>query len=137
VQGDKIIETTGKMTSERVLPSDGPRPNLETSFENVGTVLGKPVKMLVTYRSTIRADGSIYGECPAQGLIMCEGGAIATFRAAGAGRFTDTEGSVAFRGAIYCETTSEELSALNGLAVIYEWDVDASGNATFSGWEWK
>ena len=67
---------------------------------------------------------------------MTQGGDTATFKAAGAGKFTNAAGAVAFRGAIYHETASEGLSALNGLAVVYEWDVDEDGNAKFVGWEW-
>ncbi len=134
--GNKIIDSAGKMTNRRVLPSDGPLPKFETSFELTGTILGQNAKTLVTYWSMIRPDGTLYGECPSQGLIMTENGESATFRATGAGNFPNKAGAVAFRGAIYHETASEGLSALNGLAVIYEWEVDEEGNTTFQGWEW-
>ena len=49
----------------------------------------------------------------------------------------DANGAIAFRGTIYYQTASKDWAALNGLAVIYEWDVDAEGNASFQGWEWK
>ena len=65
-----------------------------------------------------------------------QSGDTATFRAAGAGKFTNTAGAVSFRGAIYYASQSAALAALNGLAVVYEWDVDENGNANLKGWEW-
>ncbi len=135
--GELIIEGQGKLTTQRVLPSDGPLPKFELTFEVPGTVLGIASKTIVTYWSEVLANGTLYGECPGQGFVMTEEGDSATFKAAGAGRFTSPGGAVAFRGAIYYETASEKLAALNGLAVIYEWDVDEDGNTTFKGWEWK
>ena len=51
--------------------------------------------------------------------------------------FTNAAGAVAFRGPIYYASQSPVLAALNGLAVVYEWNVDENGKATFKGWEWK
>ena len=135
--GEVIVDGQGKLTTQRVLPSDGPLLKLEVTFELLGTILGRPAKTFVTYWSAVQPDGSLYGECPSQGVVMTEDGESATFRAAGAGNFTGPGGAVAYRGAIYYQTTVESLAALNGLAIVYEWDVDAEGNATFKGWEWK
>jgi hypothetical protein len=33
--------------------------------------------------------------------------------------------------------TSPKLAPLNGMAVLYEWDVDEHGNAQTPLWEWK
>ena len=61
---------------------------------------------------------------------------IATFRASGIGTFT-TEGGASFRGVVYFQASAPSLARLNGIAVVYEWDVDADGNATWELWEWK
>ena len=61
---------------------------------------------------------------------------IGTFRATGAGAFTEDGGST-FRGAVYVQSDAPSLSSLNGKALVYEWDVDASGNATWEIWEWN
>ena len=135
--GEPIAEGQGKLTSQTILPAEGGMPRFEVTFEVLGTLLGKGTKMLVTYKSTMQPDGSVYGECLNQGVVMSQEGDVATFRAAGAGNFTDANGAIAFRGAIYYQTSSQDWAALNGLAVIYEWDVDAEGNASFKGWEWK
>ncbi len=47
--GEMIVDGQSKLTTQRVLPSDGPLLKLEVTFELLGTVLGKPAKTFVTY----------------------------------------------------------------------------------------
>ena len=61
---------------------------------------------------------------------------VATFRATGIGSFTE-DGGVAFKGMVYFQTSAPSLSSLNGASVVYNWDVDPEGNATWELWEWK
>ena len=61
---------------------------------------------------------------------------IATFRATGAGVFTE-DGGAKFRGAVYFTSSVPSLIALNSMCLVYEWDVDAEGTATWNIWEWK
>ncbi len=83
----------------------------------------------------MRADGTLYGECPNQGVVMAADG-IATFRATGIGTFTEDGGS-SFKGMAYFQTSAPSLSSLNGTAVVYDWVVDPEGNASWDLWEWK
>jgi hypothetical protein len=82
--GEKLGEAQAA-TVTRVLPTEGSSPRFETSADGSGTLLGVPVKFLATYWSEVRADGSIYGECPNSGVFMTEDGEAATFIASGAG----------------------------------------------------
>ena len=86
--GVKLGELQGKVTGQRVLPPDGAGPKVETSFEISGTVLETETTMMGTYWSTVRADGTLYGECPLQGVIMTQDGEMGTWGGAGVGRFT-------------------------------------------------
>src|SRR5262249_16089748 len=135
--GQKISEMQGKMTNQRVLPLEQGSPKFEVTFENSGSVLNYPAKMIVTYWSTIMPNGTLYGECPNQGVVMTQSGDTATFRGTGVGKFTNAAGALSFRGTIYCSSQSAALAALNGLAVVYEWDVDENGKGNFTAWEWK
>lgn len=135
--GKMIVDMQGKMTSQRVLPPEQGSPTFESTFEVAGSILNLPAKTIVTYWSTLLPNGTVYGECPNQGVVITQSGETATFRAAGAGNFTNAAGAVAFRGAIYYASQSPALAALNGLAVVYEWNVDENGKAVFKGWEWK
>jgi hypothetical protein len=57
--GEKLGELRGKVTGQRVLPTDGPNPKVETSFEISGALLGVDATMLGTYWSVVRPDGRI------------------------------------------------------------------------------
>ena len=132
--GEKVGSMTAT-TRNKNLPGDGACPKFETSTDGGGTLAGVEVKTMATYSAEMRADGSIYGECPNAGVIMTADG-VATFRATGAGRFTEDGGS-SFRGAVYFQTAAPSLASLNGKAFVYEWDVDSNGDATWEVWEWK
>ena len=121
-------------TTNKALPSDGALPIFETSAEGAGTLAGADVQFLATYSSEMRADGTLYGECPA-GIIMTADG-VATFKATGIGTFT-ADGGATFRGATYFQATAPSLASLNGICTVYDWEVDAEGNATWTLWEKK
>ena len=135
--GDKIGLFEGKITGQRILPSEGEGPKFETTAEISGTILGVAARMIATYWSLVRPDGSLYGECPGQSVTITQDGDMGTFRAAGAGRFTGQGSAVSFRGALYYQGASGKLTRLNGLAVVYEWDVDEHGSCQFGLWEWR
>jgi hypothetical protein len=80
--GEKLAEYRGRVTGQRVLPSDGPYPKVETTFEISGPILGMESTMMGTYWSTVRSDGTLYGECPA-GALMTHEGAMATWTGTG------------------------------------------------------
>lgn len=135
--GEKIGEFRAKVTVQRALPAEGTSPKFETTADGNGTIVGVPARLIGTYWSTVMPDGTLYGECPSQSATITQDGDTGVFRASGAGRFTGPGGAVSFRGALYYQGASGKLARLNGMAVVYEWDVDADGNARFSLWEWK
>ena len=45
--------------------------------------------------------------------------------------------AVAWRGALYFQTTAERLAQLNGIAVVFEFESDESGKTAGKNWEWK
>lgn len=133
--GDKVGELSGRVTGQRVLASEeGPR--VETSFEVTGEFGGMASTLMATYWSRVRPDGTLYGECPHQGVLMTAVG-VGTWSAAGVGWFTGDGSAVSFRGALYLMTAPEELAHLTRVALVYEWDVDADANAKGTFWQWK
>jgi hypothetical protein len=133
--GDKVGVLTGRVTGQRVLPvADGPK--VETSFEISGEFGGVASTFMGTYWAIVRPDGSLYGECPGQGVFMTADGGMGTWTAAGVGRFTGEGSGVSFRGAIYLLTAPASLAELSHSAIIYEWDVDGDGAATGAFWDW-
>lgn len=134
---EKLGEFHGKVTGQRILPPDGSGPKVETSFEVSGTLFGVEATVMGTYWSTVRPDGTLYGECPWQGIIMTKDGDTGSWAGATVGRFKGQGVAVSSRGAIYFQIASRKLARLNGVAVPYEWDIDAQGNVQCHLWEWK
>jgi len=132
--GELISETHGKITGNRVLPSDGETAKVEISFQESGKILGLEITDMGTYWCVARRVG-LYGE--GQGAIMTKDGEMVSWKGQGAGRFTGHGQAVSFRGALYCQTSSTKLGRLNGIAVVYEHDVDENGNTHTKLWEWK
>ena len=130
--GEKISETTGKRIVRRVVSDDPPR--VEVSFEDSGKTLGVNTNGFGTYTSTIRPDGTIYGE--GQGLLMTQDGEGVTWKGSGVGKFT-ANGGVSYRGMLFFRTTSEKLARLNTIGGAFEYEVDPKGGTVSKIWEWK
>jgi hypothetical protein len=134
MQGEKIGEESGKVTSQRVLPNPSGGPKMETSFLASGTILGVGHTTRGTYVAGIRSDGNLFGE--GQGIVMSKEGDMATWIGQGVGTIKK-DGSVSYRGAIYYQTSSAKWSRLNSVAAMFEYEVDAQGNTRAQIWEWK
>lgn len=133
--GEMIGEERGQITVQRVLPSEGGGPRIEVSFAAQGQILGVNTSNMGTYESVIGPDGVIRGE--GQGITMTEDGESATWTANGVGRFTGNGQAANYRGILYFQSASEKLARLNGIAVVFEFDVDENGGIHDKLWEWK
>jgi len=132
--GEKIVEGSGKVISQRVLPSTGGSPGMETSFKGKSTLLGVEATETGTYTSVLRPDGTLHGE--GQGIVMSKAGDSATWAGQGVGTLRQ-DGGISYRGAIYYQSASAKWSRLNGVAAVFEYEVDAEGNTRSQLWEWK
>lgn len=134
MQGDKICEYAGKITSRRVLPNPGGGPKMESSQQLSGKLLGVDTTETSTYRSVVRPDGTLFGE--GQGIAMSVEGDLATWVGQGVGTIGEA-GAVSFRGAVFYSSSSPRWLRLNSVAAIFEYAVDAEGNSSSTIWEWK
>ena len=134
MQGEKIGEESGRVTSQRVLPSPSGSPKMETSFQANTMLLGVEATDTGTYRSVVRPDGTLYGE--GQGIVMGKEGDLATWKGQGVGTIKK-DGAISYRGAVYYQSSSARWSRLNSVAAIFEYEVDAQGNTRSQLWEWK
>ena len=128
-------EEQGQITARRVLPGSGSGPEMEVSFEASGVILGVQTSDVGTYVATARSDGSLFGQ--GQGMIMTPDGEIATWAGQGIGRRSGSGAATSWRGALYFQTQCERLLALNGMAVVFEFDVAADGKVQAKLWEWS
>ena len=133
--GEMLVHESGKLTGMRVMPSDGPSPKMEASFQASGKILGLDGANMGTYSSVVQPDGSLFGD--GQGVLMTADGGMATWRGQGVGRPTGRGSAANWRGAVYFQTASQQLARLNGVAIVYEFSVDENGNIQTQGWEWK
>jgi hypothetical protein len=134
MQGEKIGEESGKVTSQRILPNPDGGPKMETSFQTSLTLLGVRATNRCTYWSVVRPDGTLYAE--GRGIVIGEEGDMATWIGQGVGTMKK-DGGASYRGAVYYQASSARWSRLNSVAAIFEYEVDAQGNSRSEFWEWK
>jgi hypothetical protein len=132
--GEKIGETSGRVTSQRVLGIENGAAKTETSFQTRGTLLGVEFSELGTYWSSVRPDGTLFGE--GQGVMMGKDGEMATWVGQGVGGFGN-DGAVSYRGAVYLQSSHPKWSPLNRVALVYEHEVDGRGSTSARLFEWK
>lgn len=133
--GEKIGEFAGKCTGRRVVPNDEHGPKMEISIEQHGKFLGVDVVDYGTYEAVMcgkHLDGK------GQGIMMTPDGETVTWAATGLGNFTGKGQAIAWRGSLTYHTESQKLSRVNGLCVVFEYDVDETGNNSKGRvFEWK
>ena len=107
---------------------------MESSFQASGSILNVEIKDTGTYCTFVRPDSTQYGE--GQGVKVTKDGKTATWTGHGVGAM-NKDGTANYRGAIYLQIMPVQLSRLNNVAVLFEYQVDAEGNMGSEYWEWK
>jgi len=133
--GEKIGESTGRITTQRVLPPDAAGMKIEVSFQSTGRLLAQDVTEVGTYWSTPRPGGAMYGE--GQGILTLKNGEICTWQGSGIGKPKANGTGITFRGCVYYQTNSAQLSRLNGTCAVFEYEADENGNTKSQLWEWR
>jgi hypothetical protein len=83
--GEKVGETSGRVTGTRVITPSGTQPvQLEVSIQGNGKVLGEDVTEIGTYVQTLRPGGVLYGEGDV--LYITDDDETAHWRGFGVGR---------------------------------------------------
>lgn len=141
--GDKVGETSGKVTGTRVITPSGTQPvQLEVSIQGSGKVLGEDVTEIGTYVQTLRPGGVLYGEGDVLYIITDDNNEndnneTAHWRGFGVGRPTGPFPAGHFAVCGSSETESKALRRLNRVAIVTEFDVDEKGNYHATAWEWR
>lgn len=126
----KKIGTIKYSTTPRALPSVDGSPSIEVSGIGGGNLLGTEVlQSMTTFQAVLKPEGHWQGECPDSGVVFVADG-FATFSATGVGVNTEDGGS-AWKGSSYFETSAPSLLELNGKCVVFYWNVDPEGTATW------
>ena len=126
----KKIGTIKYSTTPRALPSADGSPRIEVSGIGGGNLLGIEVlQSMTTFQAVLKPEGHWQGECPDSGVVFVADG-FATFSATGVGVDTEDGGS-AWKGSSYFQTSAPSLSELNGKCIVFYWNVDSEGTATW------
>ncbi|HEU4911390.1 MAG TPA: hypothetical protein VFV76_05800 [Actinomycetes bacterium] len=133
--GTQIGQGIGQITTTRVLPAGPDGPELEVSFEGSGRLLDADITDMGTYVSVAHADGTVSGQ--GQGITMSAEGDVLTWTGSGVGRMLGRGQAASYRGAIYYRSSSARFARLNGLACVFEYDVDEGGKTETKLFEWQ
>src|SRR2546428_5198428 len=108
--GEKIGESTGRITTQRVLPPDAAGMKIEVSFQSTGRLLAQDATEAGTYSSTPRPGGAMYGE--GHGILTLNNGELCTWQASRIGQPKANRTGIPIPGCVYYQTTSAQLSRL-------------------------
>jgi len=134
--GEKIIEETGEITSQRVIAVEGRPSRLETNVKVTGKVLGVDFTGTLTYLADPNPlGGNLLGR--GEGIYMTKDGDLITFIGIATGKPTGKGLASSWRGGCCYQTSSKKLARLNGVSTTFEYDVDESGVSHCNEWELK
>ncbi len=128
--GDLVYESQGKAMGMRVLPND----KIEQTSMEQGRVLGEEFTSTYTAQTEMRPDGTMYNEF--RGFYTTKSGVMGRFTGMGNGVMRP-DGSQVWRGAACFSNPPGKYAKFNGMAVVWETEVDKEGNIHNKGWEWK
>jgi hypothetical protein len=135
VFGDLIGEESGTVSSFRVT-REGLGVKIETEFQATGKVLGLDVVDYATYWSVMRPDGNFDGG--SSGMIVAANGEAAAYSGVGVGHMLGRGGAASWRGAQFCFSAGQTLAKLNGIATLFEFEIDETAKGmTIKLYEWK
>lgn len=88
---------------------------------------------MATCWSIMTGPDVLYGE--GNGAVKSKTGELAVYRATGIAKM---KGSMpVWRGVLYFQSPTMKWGALNGVAVVYEYEMDENENTKVKLWEWK
>ena len=130
--GDLIYEAKGKVAGHRVIELDPPK--VEYSYNAQSRLKGIDITETGTYTTTMRPDGTVFGEDKA--VLMSRDGSGTVTTAQGIARFTGPE-TISFRGfGIIGHAGTGSLASVNSTVIALEAEIEEE-NLTVKGWEWK
>ena len=86
-----------------------------------------------TYWSMMAGPDALYGE--GAGTLMSRTGEMAMYRATGTAKMKGP--MPVWRGVLYFQSQTPKWSALNGIAVVYVYEIDENDTTHGKLWEWK
>ena len=131
--GERLGESSGRITGMRVLPTEGQQVWLEASFQGQVTVLGQPITDIGTYRQTMRG-GALHGE--GHVVMLTPDGSLADWVGGGVGQPTGPGLSASYGVYGAFQGATGALERLLRVATAIEYEVEEDGAYRWTLWEW-
>ena len=128
--GEVVYEGRGKVVGMRVLPNC----KLEQTVMMQGMFLGEELSATWTSEGEFRPDGT--GHTEFHGFFTTKNGGMGQYNGSGNG-INKPDGSMTYRGVVCYSCPPGKFARLDGIAVVWEVEVDKEGNYHNKGWEWK
>jgi hypothetical protein len=121
-KGKLVGEEEGQAMGFRVLPDEGKGQWVEVSVRNQGTFLGERSTNLMTYRTTMKPDGSLHGE--GQGMAYLADGSTTGWVGTGTGTQKQPGGPQVWRATVHLRNPTGKYTGLADRPIIVEYEVD-------------
>ena len=132
--GALLTEEQGRLTVRRVLSVEDGTAKVETTYESAGSFHDVPYTDLGSLWSSIRPDGTLYGEW--KGALRTEGNDTAVYRGITGGTYVaKTKYSRTYRGALTFENARGALAELNSVLAVFEMEIDDGGKLMYRTWK--
>jgi len=131
--GEKLGESSGRVTGVRVLPTEGEQIWLEVSFQGRGQLLGQEITDVGTYRQTLRA-GALHGE--GHLLAFANNGDVADWVGGGVGKQLGAGFKASFGVYGSFHRASAAFGRLVEVANVTEYEVEEDGAYRWQMWAW-
>ncbi len=128
--GDLVYKGKGKLNGFRRLANG----NFEQTLAMKDELLGEEFSSTYTAEGRHRPDGT--GFVKINGSMTTQDGMTIGYLGIGNGERGE-DGSWVYKGAVCYFCAPGRFAKLNGIAVVWEMEVDAGGNFHGRGWEWK
>jgi len=130
---DLIYEGKGEITGTRVLNAE--EGKVENTAISIGIFNGINATEMETFWA-IPVGNNVYQGGGQAIITTTAGGETASFQGYGMG-YLDDSGTMKIRGVNFYKTSSQELSFLDNMVGLFEYEVDQSENTHKKVWEWK
>jgi hypothetical protein len=133
--GEKIGQSSGRITGTRLVPVEGGGVKVEVSFQGSGTVLGMAATEMCTYTQSVLPGGALHGE--GHTLFTTAEGEMALWQGGGVGAATGPAPAAKFGVYGRFVMATPGLAKLQSVAVVTEFEVHQDGTYEYESWEWK
>ncbi|MEU4807017.1 hypothetical protein [Actinosynnema sp. NPDC023587] len=131
-----VMDGTGKITSIRILPPNGDKVRMESTYNGASIFAGHKVTEIVTYEQEEVIPNSMTGFANGQ-IVANDGGDVLLWRGPGAAVRVAGSSELEWRGYGVMQSRSAKFAEFNGKILDVVVHVNNDGNTTVQASIWK